>query len=78
MSIFLILTSHQADHLVKILFSKAHMLCHDTNQVTKSPGHLDVIMGSSTGDVIWFEAYSQKYFRINKNVALFPSKVIRC
>ena len=46
------------------------MLCHDTNQATKSSGHLDVIMGSSTGDMIWFEAYTQKYFRINKNVRL--------
>ena len=53
------------------------MLCHDTNQVTKSEGHLDVIMGSSTGDIIWFEAYSQKYFRINKNVALFLNKLSR-
>lgn len=44
------------------------MLCHDTNQVTKNPGHLDVVMGSSSGDIIWFEAYTQKYFRINKNV----------
>lgn len=52
---------------MKILFAKAHVLCHDTNQVTKSVGHLDVVMGTSTGDVFWFEAYTQKYFRLNKN-----------
>ena len=57
----------QADFLVKILFAKAHVLCHDTNQVTKNVGHLDVVMGTSTGDIIWLEAYTQKYFRINKN-----------
>ncbi|KAL8826439.1 MAG: hypothetical protein Q9191_003797 [Dirinaria sp. TL-2023a] len=68
-------TTSKADHLVKILFSKAHMLCHDTNQVTKSSGHLDVIMGSSTGDMIWFEAYTQKYFRINKNGIINPTAV---
>jgi hypothetical protein len=53
--------------LTKILFTKAHMLCHDVNELTKSSTHLDVIMGSSAGDVIWYEPMSQKYTRINKN-----------
>ena len=53
---------------MKILFAKAHMLCHDINPLTKGPNHIDVIMGASTGDIVWFEAYSQKYVRVNKNV----------
>ena len=59
---------NKAEHLTKILFTKAHMLCHDVNSLTKSPGHLDVIMGSSSADLIWYEPMTQKYNRINKNV----------
>ena len=44
------------------------MLCHDINSLTKGSNHLDVIMGASTADIMWFEAFSQKYARINKNV----------
>ena len=54
---------------MKILFAKAHMLCHDINSFTKAPNRIDVIMGASTGDIVWFEAYSQKYVRVNKNVS---------
>jgi hypothetical protein len=62
------LTGDQEEHLTKILFTKAHALCHDVNSITKGPGHLDVVMGFSTGDIIWYEPMSQKYTRINKNV----------
>lgn len=55
------------EHLTKILFTKAHALCHDINQITKGPNHLDIIIGFSTGDMIWYEPMSQKYARINKN-----------
>ena len=48
------------------------MLCHDINSFTKAPNHIDVIMGASTGDIVWFEAYSQKYVRVNKNVSANP------
>ena len=58
----------KAEHLTKILFTKAHMLCHDVNQLTKSANHIDVIMGSSSADIIWYESFTQKYARINKNV----------
>ena len=63
-----LLKSEQAQPLMKILFARAHMLCHDVNSFTKSANHIDVIMGASTGDIVWFEAFSQKYFRINKGV----------
>ena len=64
------LKSEQAQPLMKILFARAHMLCHDINSFTKSPNHIDVIMGASTGDIVWFEAFSQKYVRINKGVCI--------
>ncbi|KAG9243101.1 catabolite repression protein-like protein creC [Calycina marina] len=57
----------KTEHLMKVLFTKGHCLCHDVNQVTKSPGHIDVIMGFSTGEIIWCEPLSQKYTRLNKN-----------
>lgn len=61
----------KADHLTKILFTKGHCLCHDINQATKSSQHIDLIMGFSTGEIIWFEPISQKYTRLNKNVGEF-------
>lgn len=64
----------QAESLNKILFTKAHALCHEVNPVTKSATHLDVIIGFSTGDIIWYEPMSQKYSRINKNVGNNSSK----
>lgn len=70
------LSSKQKEEpLAKILFTKAHMLCHDTNELTKTPSHIDVVMGSSAGDIIWYEPMSQKYARINKNGAINKSPV---
>ncbi|KAK2074650.1 hypothetical protein P8C59_008842 [Phyllachora maydis] len=57
----------KADYLTKILFTKAHCLCHDVNRLSKSPTHVDVIMGFSTGEIIWWEPISQRYTRLNKN-----------
>ncbi|CRG84081.1 putative catabolite repression protein creC [Talaromyces islandicus] len=68
-------SSNKEEPLAKILFTKAHMLCHDVNELTKSPSHLDVVMGSSAGDIIWYEPMSAKYARINKNGAVNNSPV---
>ncbi|KAK4201111.1 WD40-repeat-containing domain protein [Triangularia verruculosa] len=57
----------KAEYLTKILFTKAHCLCHDVNRVTKSSSHIDVVMGFSTGEIIWWEPISQRYTRLNKN-----------
>ncbi|RYP12053.1 hypothetical protein DL767_011491 [Monosporascus sp. MG133] len=62
----------KADYLTKILFTKAHCLCHDVNLVTKSSGHIDMIMGFSTGEIIWWEPMSQRYARLNKNIKWIP------
>ncbi|PQE33203.1 WD domain-containing protein [Rutstroemia sp. NJR-2017a WRK4] len=58
---------NKQDHLMKILFTKGHCLCHDINPATKAPNHVDLIMGFSTGEIIWLEPMSQKYTRLNKN-----------
>ncbi|KAL1388623.1 WD40-repeat-containing domain protein [Phyllosticta capitalensis] len=67
--------SNKDEHLTKILFTKAHALCHDVNRVTKTSNHIDVVLGFSTGDIIWYEPMSQKYARINKNGAINSSAV---
>ncbi|OJJ45447.1 hypothetical protein ASPZODRAFT_144077 [Penicilliopsis zonata CBS 506.65] len=68
-------SKQKEDQLAKILFTKAHMLCHDINEVTKSSSHIDIVMGSSAGDIIWYEPMSQKYTRINKNGVISDSPV---
>ncbi|KAL2862655.1 WD40 repeat domain-containing protein [Aspergillus lucknowensis] len=70
------LSSKQKDEpLSKILFTKAHMISHDVNEITKSSSHIDVAMGSSAGDIFWYEPISQKYARINKNGVINSSPV---
>ncbi|THC88343.1 hypothetical protein EYZ11_012213 [Aspergillus tanneri] len=70
------LSSKQKEEpLAKILFTKAHMLSHDVNELTKSTSHIDVVMGSSAGDIIWYEPVTQKYARINKNGVVSNSPV---
>lgn len=67
----------KAEPMTKILFTKAHMLCHDINPLTKDSTHIDVIMGSSASDIIWYEPMSQKYARINKNGMINNSPVAK-
>ncbi|KAI9864501.1 MAG: hypothetical protein M1830_006087, partial [Pleopsidium flavum] len=70
------LTSNlKAEHMTKILFTKSHILCHDVNVLTKSFSHIDIIMGSSSADIIWYEPISQKYARINKNGIINASPI---
>ncbi|KAJ5173140.1 hypothetical protein N7492_005733 [Penicillium capsulatum] len=68
-------SAQKEEHLTKVLFTKSHMLCHDINDLTKTSSHLDIIMGSSAGDIIWYEPMSQKYARINKNGVINGSPV---
>ncbi|KAF2837654.1 WD40 repeat-like protein [Patellaria atrata CBS 101060] len=68
-------SSIKEENLTKILFTKAHALCHDVNPITKSSNHMDVVLGFSTGDIIWYEPMSQKYARLNKNSAINGSAV---
>lgn len=68
-------SSSKQDPMTKILFTKAHMLCHDINSLTKHSTHMDIVMGSSASDIIWYEPLSQKYARINKNGMINSSAV---
>lgn len=63
----------KTENMTKVLFTKAHALCHDVNQLTKSTTHLDVILGFNTSDFIWYEPVSQKYARLNKNGIINPT-----
>lgn len=74
--VWLDLTSElKTENLTKVLFTKAHCLCHDFNQFTKSSSHLDLVLGFNTGDIIWYEPISQKYARLNKNGLINSSPI---
>lgn len=68
--------ANKTDYLAKILFTKAHALCHHINPATKSATHIDLILGFNTGDVIWYEPFSQKYTRLNKNGVINSSPIV--
>jgi WD40 repeat protein len=65
----------KTENMTKVLFTKAHAICHDVNRFTQSTSHVDVILGFNTGDIIWYEPISQKYARINKNGIINNSAV---
>jgi WD40 repeat protein len=58
--------------LTRISFS-AHPTCHDVNPSTASSERLDVIIGFSTGDLVWFDAISSRYCRLNKQGTISSS-----
>ncbi|KZV96164.1 WD40 repeat-like protein [Exidia glandulosa HHB12029] len=60
------------DPLARITFS-AYPTCHDINMETVAPDRLDVIIGFSTGDLIWFDAISSRYARLNKQGCITSS-----
>ncbi|KAK9246771.1 WD40-repeat-containing domain protein [Lipomyces tetrasporus] len=61
--------------LSKILFTKAHPISHDVNQLTRSSQHIDVVIGFSSTDIIWYDPMSTRYNRLNKNGCINPSAV---
>ncbi|KAF9911202.1 hypothetical protein EC991_004426 [Linnemannia zychae] len=61
--------------LSHITFSKAFPTSHDVNVLTRSCDHLDVIIGFSTGDIIWFDPLCNKYYRLNKQSIIKDSPV---
>ncbi|KAG0041111.1 hypothetical protein BGZ83_002332 [Gryganskiella cystojenkinii] len=61
--------------LSHISFTKAFPTSHDVNVVTRSCDHLDVIIGFSTGDIIWFDPLCNKYYRLNKQLIIKDSPV---
>ncbi|ORX91569.1 WD40 repeat-like protein [Basidiobolus meristosporus CBS 931.73] len=61
--------------LSRINFNKANPTCHDVNMLTRSSSHLDIIIGFSSGDIMWFDPLSNKYIRINKQGVINNSPV---
>lgn len=65
---------HEA--LTKILLTRAHPLCHDVNRKTKSLAGFDLIVGFSSGDILWIDLVTGKYNRINKNGEVCKAAVV--
>ncbi|CAK3887370.1 catabolite repression creC [Lecanosticta acicola] len=66
----------KVENMTKVLFTKAHALCHDVNASTTANNHIDLVLGFNTSDIIWYEPMSQKYARINKNGLINSSPVL--
>lgn len=63
---------------MKILFTRAHALCHHFNTHTASKDNMDMCVGYSSGDVLWYETAVGRYTRLNKNVGcLVTSEGVR-
>jgi WD40 repeat protein len=58
--------------LTRISFS-AFPTCHDVNTLTASPERLDVVIGFSTGDLVWFDPIASRYGRLNKQGSISSS-----
>ncbi|KAF9357123.1 hypothetical protein BGX26_004240 [Mortierella sp. AD094] len=61
--------------LSHITFAKAFPTSHDVNILTRSCDSLDVIIGFSTGDIMWFDPLCNKYYRLNKQAIIKDSAV---
>jgi hypothetical protein len=62
-------TGHPKEPLSRIIFARSYPTVHDVNMLTRGSDHLDVIIGFSTGDILWFDPLCNKYGRINKGVS---------
>ncbi|KAI8096806.1 WD40-repeat-containing domain protein [Halteromyces radiatus] len=72
---FLWLDANTKDYLTCITFSRSYPTCHDVNKTTISSDHLDVVIGFSTGDCIWYDPLCNRYTRFNKHGLLHNAKV---
>ncbi|KAJ1984349.1 hypothetical protein H4R34_000724 [Dimargaris verticillata] len=61
--------------LGRLDFYKAIPICHDVNLLTRSGSSLDVIIGFSTGDLLWFDPITQKRTRYNAQGVINASAV---
>lgn len=62
------------DPLARLTFATT-ITSHDVNQLTRSPSRLDVAIAFSTSDIIWFEAISSRYSRLNKGGCVNDSPI---
>ncbi|OBZ84475.1 hypothetical protein A0J61_07472, partial [Choanephora cucurbitarum] len=66
---------HPKEPLSRIVFTKACPTSHDVNLLTRGADHLDVIIGFTTGDIVWFDPLCNKYGRINKGGVMNSSPI---
>ena len=66
-------TRHEA--LSRLLFAVSNVTCHDVNLMTKSPKNIDLVIGTNTGDICWYEPMQTKYLRFNKQRCINPTGV---
>ncbi|KAJ7286199.1 catabolite repression protein creC [Mycena rebaudengoi] len=64
--------SKAKEPIARITFS-AYPTCHDVNISTSSSEHLDVVIGFSTGDLVWLDPISSRYARLNKSGSITNS-----
>ncbi|KAJ2961583.1 hypothetical protein NQZ79_g3116 [Umbelopsis isabellina] len=68
-------TGQPKEPLSRIIFARSYPTVHDINMLTRGADHLDIIIGFSTGDILWFDPLSNKYARINKAGVINASAV---
>ncbi|CAO3597832.1 unnamed protein product [Absidia cylindrospora] len=61
--------------LSRIIFAQAYPTSHDVNLLTRGSDHLDIIIGFTSGDIIWFDPLCNKYGRINKGGLMNASSI---
>ncbi|KAJ7137724.1 WD40-repeat-containing domain protein [Mycena epipterygia] len=64
--------SKAKEPLARVTFS-AYPTCHDVNVSTSSSERLDVIIGFSTGDLVWLDPITSRYGRLNKQGSITTS-----
>lgn len=61
--------------LSKLMLNFATVVCHDVNQLSRSIDSLDVVLGTSTGDICWYDPVTTRYLRYNKQRCINQSSV---
>lgn len=67
--------SSRHEPLSRLLFAISNVTCHDVNLVTKSQKNIDLVIGTHTGDICWYEPMQSKYLRYNKQRCINPTGV---
>ncbi|GAA5817344.1 hypothetical protein MFLAVUS_010888 [Mucor flavus] len=66
---------HPKEPLSRIVFARACPTSHDVNVLTRGADHLDIIIGFTSGDIVWFDPLCNKYGRINKGGVMNSSPI---
>ncbi|ORX45286.1 WD40 repeat-like protein [Hesseltinella vesiculosa] len=74
---FFTMDAHSQQCLCRLSFARAYPTCHAVNRTTLSQDHVDVIIGLSTGDCIWYDPLCHRYTRLNKRGIIHPAPVTK-